>query len=362
MIVVGEKINGSIPAAARAIAERDADWIRGMARRQAEAGADFIDVCASVEFGEPEALRWMIDLVQSVTGIPVSIDSPSAETLVQTYGFCRRPGLFNSVSMEKGKRIDKVFQIMRENPGWKVIAMLSDDDGIPKCAADRLRVLEDIVKKAEEHKIPLSRIYIDPIAEAEAYIDPEQEDGPGISVAAKVVGEIRRRYPALHITSAISNISHGLPERKYMNYSFVVLMLACGLDCGILDPLQEGLLAVAGAAERLLALPKERLWELAVSVRERGPQDCRLPLLEGGRAGAASDKYMRLAAVVLSMKLLKAGVRDMKLDESDRDILGAAYAAAALLGLEEEGSCVEYVDAYKSGIFGTPGSRPGGRK
>ena len=255
-----------------------------------------------------------------------------------------------------------MFQIMRENPGWKVIAMLSGDDGIPKCAADRLRVLEDIVKKAEEHKIPLSRIYIDPIAEAEAYIDPEQEDGPGISVAAKVVGEIRRRYPALHITSAISNISHGLPERKYMNYSFVVLMLACGLDCGILDPLQEGLLAVAGAAERLLALPKERLWELAVSVRERGPQDCRLPLPEGGRAGAASDKYMRLAAVVLSMKLLKAGVRDMKLDESDRDILGAAYAAAALLGLEEEGSCVEYVDAYKSGIFGTPGSRPGGRK
>ena len=71
---------------------------------------------------------------------------------------------------------------------------------------------------------------------------------------------------------------------------------------------------------------------------------------------------MRLAAVVLSMKLLKAGVRDMKLDESDRDILGAAYAAAALLGLEEEGSCVEYVNAFKSGIFGTPGSRPGGRK
>lgn len=359
MIVVGEKINGSIPAAARAIAERDADWIRGMARRQAEAGADFIDVCASVEFGEPEALRWMIDLIQSATGIPVSIDSPSAETLVQTYGFCRRPGLFNSVSMEKGKRIDKVFQIMRENPGWKVIAMLSGDDGIPKCAADRLRVLEDIVKKAEEHKIPLSRIYIDPIAEAEAYIDPEQEDGPGISVAAKVVGEIRRRYPALHITSAISNISHGLPERKYMNYSFVVLMLACGLDCGILDPLQEGLLAVAGAAERLLALPKERLWELAVSVREKGPEGCRL--LDSG-TGAVSNRYMKLAAVILSMKLLKSGVRDMKLDERDQDVMGAAYAAAALLGLEEEGSCVEYVNAFKSGIFGAPGLQPGGRK
>ena len=353
MIVVGEKINGSIPAAARAIAERDADWIRGMARRQAEAGADFIDVCASVEFGEPEALRWMIDLVQSVTGIPVSIDSPSAETLVQTYGFCRRPGLFNSVSMEKGKRIDKVFQIMRENPGWKVIAMLSDDDGIPKCAADRLRVLEDIVKKAEEHKIPLSRIYIDPIAEAEAYIDPEQEDGPGISVAARVVREVRRRYPALHITSAISNISHGLPERKYMNYSFVVLMLACGLDCGILDPLQEGLLAVAGAAERLLALPEDRQQDLAAAVQKSGAESCGFPLSERGVSEQEGRKYAEMAAVALAMKRLGAGVDAMNLNDVDRDVLGAAYAAAALLGLEEEGSCVEYVDAYKSGLFGT---------
>ena len=117
MIVVGEKINGSIPAAARAIARRDADWIRDMARRQAEAGADFIDVCASVEFEELETLRWMIDQVQSVTDTPISIDSPSTETLARAYQFCRRPGLFNSVSMEKTKEVDRIFGIMRENPG-----------------------------------------------------------------------------------------------------------------------------------------------------------------------------------------------------------------------------------------------------
>ena len=68
MIIIGEKLNGSIPSVAKAIAERDADLIRERARMQAEAGATFLDVCASVEEAvEVETLKWMIDLVQEVT-------------------------------------------------------------------------------------------------------------------------------------------------------------------------------------------------------------------------------------------------------------------------------------------------------
>lgn len=356
MIVVGEKINGSIPAAARAIAQRDADWICDMARRQAEAGADFIDVCASVEFEELETLHWMIEQVQSVTDTPISIDSPSTETLARAYQFCRRPGLFNSVSMEKTKEVDRIFGIMRENPGWEVIAMLSDDDGIPKCAADRLKVLDRIMRKAEEYEIDPFRIHIDPIVEAEAYIDPEQEDGPGIAMVTKVADEIRSRYPALHITSAISNISHGLPARKYMNYSFAVLMLAHGLDSAILDPLDPGILAVVGAAEKLLALPEQELKKTAVSIQENGPEGCSLPLPDGVLSETDGRRYAELAAVILAVKLLEAGPEAMNLDCGDGDVIGAAFASAALLGLEEEGSCVEYVDAYKSGLFGAFGN------
>ena len=68
MIIIGEKLNGSIPSVAKAIAEKDADLIRERARMQAEAGATFLDVCASVEEAvEVETLKWMIDLVQEVT-------------------------------------------------------------------------------------------------------------------------------------------------------------------------------------------------------------------------------------------------------------------------------------------------------
>ena len=109
MIIIGEKINGSIPAVAEAIARRDAEFIKQRAIAQAEAGAAFIDCCASVpEDQEVETLRWMIGCIESVTDLPIALDSPSADVLAQAYKFCSRPGLINSVSGE-GDKLDKIF-------------------------------------------------------------------------------------------------------------------------------------------------------------------------------------------------------------------------------------------------------------
>ena len=123
MIIIGEKINGSIPVVAKAIAERDAEFIKARAIAQANAGATFIDCCASVpEAEEVETLHWMIDCIQEVTDLPIAVDSPSADVLAQAYKFCKRPGLINSVSGE-GDKIDKIFPILAENKGWQVIAL-----------------------------------------------------------------------------------------------------------------------------------------------------------------------------------------------------------------------------------------------
>jgi 5-methyltetrahydrofolate--homocysteine methyltransferase len=79
MIIIGEKLNGSIPSIAKAIAQKDEQLIRDLAKKQCEAGANFIDVCASVpEVQELEVLKWMIDLVQDACDTPICIDSPSA--------------------------------------------------------------------------------------------------------------------------------------------------------------------------------------------------------------------------------------------------------------------------------------------
>ena len=80
MIIIGEKINGSIPIVAEAIAKRDSEFIKERAKLQAESGATYIDCCASVpEAEEVETLKWMIDCIQEVTDLPISIDSPSPD-------------------------------------------------------------------------------------------------------------------------------------------------------------------------------------------------------------------------------------------------------------------------------------------
>ena len=109
MIIIGEKINGSIPVVAEAIKNRDAEFIKNRAKIQAESGATYIDCCASVpEAQEVETLKWMIEQIQEVTDLPIAVDSPSADVILQAYKFCNKPGIINSVSME-GDKIDKIF-------------------------------------------------------------------------------------------------------------------------------------------------------------------------------------------------------------------------------------------------------------
>ncbi len=248
MIIIGEKINGSIPSVAEAIANRDADFIKKRAIAQTEAGATFIDCCASVpEAVEVETLKWMIDCIQEVTDLPISIDSPSADVLAQVYSHCKRPGLFNSVSGE-GNKIDVIFPIMakEENKGWEVIALCSDDTGIPKTAADRLKVFEKIMAKAKEYGISPSRLHIDPLVEMLC----TSEDG--IAMNIEVISKVREMYPSIHITAAVSNISFNLPVRKLINLGFTVLAMNAGLDSAILDPTNRDMLGLIYATEALL--------------------------------------------------------------------------------------------------------------
>lgn len=248
MIIIGEKINGSIPVVADAIARRDAKFIQQRAIAQEKAGATFIDCCASVpEAEEVETLHWMIDCIQEVTDLPVAVDSPSAEALREVWKFCKRPGLINSVSGE-GDKIDKLFPILAENKGWQVIALLSDDTGIPKNAADRLKVFDRIMAKAKEYEIAPDRIHIDPLVEMLCTSEN------GIETNIEVISTVRERYPSIHITAAVSNISFNLPVRKMINLDFTVLAMNAGLDSAILDPTNRDMMGLIYATEALLGL------------------------------------------------------------------------------------------------------------
>ena len=251
MIIIAEKLNGSIPSCAKAIAARDEAYIKDLAKRQADVGAAFIDCCASVKDNELETLKWMIDTIQSATDCPISVDSPDVQVVIDAMLFCARPGLFNSVSGEGGK-IDLAFPILAkpEYIKWDVMALLCDDTGIPKTAAKRIEVFDMVMAKAKEYGIEESRIHIDPLVEMLCTTD----DGAGLSMLLEVMNHIKTTHPKVHISGAISNISFNLPVRRLVNQAFAVLAINAGMDSAVLDPLSQDLRGVIYAAEAMIGL------------------------------------------------------------------------------------------------------------
>lgn len=245
MIIIGEKLNGSIPSVAKAIAERDADLIRERARMQAEAGATFLDVCASVEEAvEVETLKWMIDLVQEVTDTPICVDSPSARSCVAAIPFCKRPGLINSVSLE-GDKIDTIFPVIADTD-WECVALLCDNDGIPDSVERRMKIFFGIMEKAKQYGIAPSRLHIDPL------VVTLGTDQTALTVFADCCRRIKYEYPEIHITSGLSNISFGLPVRKNINQAFMVLAMNAGMDSAIVDPTNKNMIGMIYATNALL--------------------------------------------------------------------------------------------------------------
>ncbi len=245
MIIIGEKINGSIPSVGKAIAERDADFIRNLAKVQSKAGANFIDVCASVNAAvELETMKWLIGLVQEVTDTPIAVDSPSARICADAIKFCNKPGLVNSVSLE-GDKIETIFPIIADTK-WECAALLCDDKGIPKTAEKRLEVFAGIMEKAKKYNIVPFRLHIDPLVEMLC----TSEDG--INMIIKVLTKIKADYPTIHLTGAASNVSFNLPARKMINQAFVVLAMNAGMDSVILDPLNRDMMGLIYATDALL--------------------------------------------------------------------------------------------------------------
>jgi len=251
MTLIAEKLNGSIPSCAAAIAARDEGYIKDLAVRQADSGVDYIDCCASVKDNELETITWMINAIQSVTDCPISIDSPDVSVIINAMPLCNKPGMFNSVSGE-GDKIDLAFPILAkpEYSKWHIMALLCDDTGIPKSAEKRIEVFDTIMEKAEKYGIDDRRIHIDPAVEMLCTTD----DGEGAFMILDVMKHIKKVRPNVHVSGAISNISYNLPVRRLVNQAFAVLAISAGMDSAVLDPLNKDLRGMILAAEAMLGL------------------------------------------------------------------------------------------------------------
>lgn len=250
MLIVGEKLNSSIKRVAQAIEARDAATVQDLARRQAEAGAHYIDVNAAVRVGEElDDLSWLIENVQAAVDTPLCIDSPNPAAIarglerVKASGSKARP-LVNSVTGEPDRLRDILPLVVEHN--CPVVALTSDENGIPKTVEDRLRIAGKIVAEAEKHGVPRTDIYFDPL------VLPLSTDTRNGAIFMEALTAIKAEYPGVKTISGLSNVSYGLPKRKIVNRAFLLMALHAGMDAAIMDPLDAELMALLLAGELVL--------------------------------------------------------------------------------------------------------------
>ncbi|MFW6122922.1 MAG: dihydropteroate synthase [Thermodesulfobacteriota bacterium] len=249
MIIIGEKINATLGPVKPIILERDAAGLLKLAREQAEAGANFLDVNVGTGVGsqaeEVEAMKWAVLTIQAEVETPLCLDS--ADPAVLEAGLkanSRQPCMINSTSGEPEKLAGIVplaakYQTM-------LVGLTMDEAGIPKTVEDRLRAGEKIVAACEKSGVPLKQLLFDPL------VLPVSTDITYGLVTLKTIGRLKAAYPAAKTVLGLSNISYGLPARSRLNVAFLHMAIAYGLDAAIIDPLDEELMAAATTGEVLV--------------------------------------------------------------------------------------------------------------
>lgn len=249
MIIIGEKINGTIPNVKKAIQEKDETFIRDLAVKQTEAGAHYLDVCASTAPEiEAETLVWLMSIVQDAVDTPLCIDSPNPKTIEQVFKVAKKPGLINSVSEEGGKC--EVIYPMIQGTEWQVIALTCDNRGIPSDIQTRVDITKILVEKAAKHDITPDRIHIDPLVMALS------ADNQSLLNFVETLKTVKTLYPTIKVTSGLSNISFGMPLRKIVNQHFLTIATYAGMDSAIMDPCNRDMYTTLVTTDALLGRDK----------------------------------------------------------------------------------------------------------
>jgi cobalamin-dependent methionine synthase I len=240
MKIIGEKINGTRKRVAKAIAERDIDFIKDLAVRQAEAGSTWLDVNAGTHPDrEPDDLIWLIETIQPEVEIPLCLDSANPKALAVAIAAVERVPMINSISGEP-ERLEKILPLVAEH-GCDVIALAMDDKKIPETYEKRLEVIA-----TQAAGVPDDKVYVDPLVMTVATANQSAV------IVCDTIRTIKQKYSEVHFTMGLSNISFGLPARKQINRTFLTLVMQAGLDSAILDPLDRELGAAIVTTELLL--------------------------------------------------------------------------------------------------------------
>ncbi len=241
-VVIGEKIN---PTGRKKLAEAlqagDFDYVRDLAKKQVEAGADVLDLNVGVPgLDEVDLLPQIVSVVAATVTAPICIDSPNPAALAAALRVAPGKPLVNSVNGEE-KSLATILPIVKDR-GAAVIALTMDDNGIPTTAEDRCAIAARIIERAASIGIPIEDVVIDPLVMS---VGADQHAG---AITLRTIELVRAEFGA-NINLGASNVSFGLPDRHTLNQAFLALAIGAGATCAITDPLK--LTATIRAADLL---------------------------------------------------------------------------------------------------------------
>ncbi len=240
-VIIGERIN---PTGRKLLSDEmskgDFSRVEQDTREQVAAGAHMLDVNAGIPLAdEPKILADTIKLVQSLTDLPLSIDSSIVAALQAGLEVYQGKALLNSVTGEE-ERLESVLPLVKKY-GCAVVAISNDETGISEDPDIRFKVAKKIVDRAKDYGIPSSDIVVDPLV---------MPIGALNSAGMQVIKLVRRLQEELKVntTCGASNVSFGLPNRNGINAAFLTMAIASGLTSAITNPLHDSVMqAVMGA-------------------------------------------------------------------------------------------------------------------
>ena len=229
-VLIGERINPTgRKLLAAEMAAGDYSRVKADALAQVEAGAHMLDVNAGIPMAdEPRILAETIELVQSLTDVPLSIDSSIVAALEAGLKVYKGKALLNSVTGEE-ERLEVVLPLVKKY-GAAVVAISNDETGISEDPDVRFEVAKKIVQRAADYGIPYSDIVVDPLV---------MPIGALNQAGRSVFHLIRRLREELKVntTCGASNFSFGLPNRHGLNSSFLAMLIGAGMTSAITNPL-----------------------------------------------------------------------------------------------------------------------------
>jgi 5-methyltetrahydrofolate--homocysteine methyltransferase len=244
-VIIGERIN---PTGRAILMEEmkagDFSRVERDTLAQVEAGAHMLDVNAGIPLAdEPAILAKTVQLVQSLTDAPLSIDSSIVEALEAGLAVYQGKALVNSVTGEE-ERLERVLPLVKKY-GAAVVAISNDETGISEDPDVRFAVAKRIVERAADHGIPASDVVVDPL------LMPIGAMPTAGRQVFRILGRLRDELK-VNSTCGASNVSFGLPHREGINGAYLAMAMASGLTSAITNPIAAGVRESVMAADVLL--------------------------------------------------------------------------------------------------------------